>query len=148
MPLCSHHRSDLQDFMGDTQKSSSSKDIHFSCPTCGAGPSSSRSEEEEPEDQQPPAYVAASSYRAPGEFWYLGIQIPDPNLPRVSMNRLKYPPYDPKVDWEKIEATIEQKPAQYTSYDVADPLRGKLCSFESRVDGIFAYCFGKLAASS
>ncbi|TEB29205.1 Annexin, partial [Coprinellus micaceus] len=55
--------------------------------------------------------------------WYLGIQIPDPNLPRVSMNRLKYPPYDPKVDWEKIEATIEQKPAQYTSYDVADPLR-------------------------
>jgi hypothetical protein len=114
----SHYYSEQQSPFGDRPQSSESSGPHQ------AGGSGSH--------QQPPAYGAGSgstgynrNHKAPHEFWYLGTQIPDPNLPRVGINTQKYPGYDPKVDWERLEAMIEVRPINYTSYDVADPVRGE-----------------------
>ena len=81
---------------------------------------------------QPPAYgadPASTSYnrdrKDPPEFWYLGTRIPDPSLHRVAINTQKYPGYDPRVDWERLQAMIEVRPINQTSYDVADPVRGE-----------------------
>ncbi|TEB18560.1 Annexin, partial [Coprinellus micaceus] len=59
--------------------------------------------------------------------WYLGVQIPDPNLPKAGLGLEKVPGFHPKEVWEALENLVESftvtKDEVDEEYEAADPVK-------------------------
>ncbi|KAJ3535488.1 hypothetical protein NMY22_g6467 [Coprinellus aureogranulatus] len=61
----------------------------------------------------------------PSGYWYLGVQIPDPNLPTTGLGMQKVPGFYPQDVWETLENMIEVAIVNDRAIEAADP--AKVC---------------------